>query len=58
MTEHKIPEGSSASYTDEEGGEWSAVVLQHLPGGKYDIRLSDGSGKRKVIATDAELEAW
>jgi hypothetical protein len=54
---HSIPEGSSVSYTDEEGGEWAAVVLQHLPNGKYDIRLTEARGK-KVIATEDELEAW
>lgn len=54
---HKIPEGSSVSYTDEEGGEWAAVVLQHLPDGRYDIRLSEVHGK-KVIASEEELEAW
>ena len=55
---HKIPEGASVSYTDEEGGEWAAVVLQHLSDGKYDIRLSEVKGKPRIVATDDELEAW
>lgn len=58
MTKHKIPEGAAVSYTDKEGGEWAAYVLQHLPNGKYDIRLSEVPGNPKVIATEDELERW
>ncbi len=57
MTRHNIREGASVSYTDDEGGEWAAVVLQHLPDGKYDVRLTEARGK-KVIATEDELEEW
>lgn len=52
-----IPEGASVGYTDDEGGEWAAVVLQHLPDGRYDIRLSEAHGK-KVIASADQLEEW
>lgn len=57
VTGHNIPEGANVSYTDDEGGEWAAVVLQHLPDGRYDVRLSEVHG-RKVIAAEAELEQW
>lgn len=60
---HAIAEGAPVSWTDDEQGEWAAVVLQHAghtAEGQplYDVRLTEVPGHPKRLAAQSQLEAW